>query len=250
MPEEILTLSGLSKTFRTESGEEVQALRNVDLKLSQGEFVVLIGPTGCGKTTLLNIVGGLESHDDGEIRLSASLKEHGRISCVFQHYTLFPWRTVLGNVTFGLEMRNVGKKQRLQTASDLLEKVGLGGFEDTYPHELSGGMRQRAAIAQASAVEPKLLLMDEPFGALDGRTRTALQSMVVELWQGSDVTVLFVTHNIDEAIAVADRVVVMSERPGRAVGEIEIDLPRPRQRTGCDFAHLAARIRDAMVVDG
>lgn len=239
-------LRGIRKTFLSDAGEDVEALAALDLVVREGEFVTLIGATGCGKTTTLNIVGHLETADEGSVRLAEGLRPGENIACVFQHYTLFPWRSVLKNVTFGLHMHGLPRRDRNARARKLLEQVGLSGFENAYPHELSGGMRQRAAIAQALAIEPKLLLMDEPFGALDDSTRKDLQHTLTTLWEQNDITVLFVTHNIDEAIVMGDRVVVFSERPGTIVREFNVELPRPRDRMTRQFTHLFIEIRQSL----
>jgi ABC-type nitrate/sulfonate/bicarbonate transport system ATPase subunit len=212
----------------------------------QGEFVTLVGVTGCGKTTLLNLIAGLDTADEGYLRLGQDLRFGDNIAHVFQHYTLFPWLTTISNVSFGLQMRGVRRSERHHRAAALLARVGLGGFENAYPHELSGGMRQRAAIAQALAIEPKLLLMDEPFGAVDDSTRTELQKMLTNLWQENQTTILFVTHNIDEAIVLGSRVLVFSERPGHIACEFEIDLPRPRDRMTEEFTDVFIQIRTAL----
>jgi NitT/TauT family transport system ATP-binding protein len=206
---------GVGKTYRSDARTEFPALDGVDLTVRKGEFVVLIGPTGCGKTTLLDIVAGLRMPDRGHVRWGEGIRRHTGLAYVFQHYTLFPWRRLLHNVAFGLQMRGVAGHHRQAVARKLLADVGLESFENAYPHELSGGMRQRAAIAQALAIEPSILLMDEPFGALDDATRHDLQQRLVALWQASQRTVLFVTHNIDEAVAMATRIVVLSGPPGK-----------------------------------
>ncbi|HCO92935.1 MAG TPA: nitrate ABC transporter ATP-binding protein [Phycisphaerales bacterium] len=241
-----LELRKVGKVFRSDTGPKLRALENVNLRVLQGEFVTLVGATGCGKTTLLNLIAGLDTADEGNLCLGQGLRFGDNIAHVFQHYTLFPWRTVVSNVSFGLQMRSVPRSERQARAAKLLASVGLEGFEDAYPHELSGGMRQRAAIAQALAIEPKLLLMDEPFGAVDDSTRNELQEMLTNLWQENQATILFVTHNIDEAIVLGDRVLVFSERPGRIAREFKIDLPRPRDRMAKEFTDLFIRIRTAL----
>jgi len=243
-----LEIHSVSKTFHSDSGRKVQALEGVNLLVRQGEFITLVGATGCGKTTLLNLVAGLDTPDDGYLRVGNNLRFGDNVAYVFQHYTLFPWRSALGNVAFGLQMRGVPRKQRKSRASDLLARVGLSGFENAYPYELSGGMRQRAAIAQALAIQPKLLLMDEPFGAVDDSTRSELQQMLTELWQDHLPTILFVTHNIDEAIVLGGRVLVLSERPGKIEHEFKIDLPRPRNRMTKEFTNLFIKIRQLLSV--
>jgi len=241
-----LELCQVGKIFRSDTGAQVKALEDVNLLVHQGEFVTLLGATGCGKTTLLNLIAGLDTADEGSLRLGEGLRFGDNIAHVFQHYTLFPWRTAVANVSFGLQMRGLGRAERQNRAAALLAKVGLKGFENAYPHELSGGMRQRAAIAQALAIEPKLLLMDEPFGAVDDSTRTELQQMLTDLWGENQTTIIFVTHNIDEAIVLGSRVLVFSERPGRIASEFKIELPRPRDRMAKEFTQLFIQIRTAL----
>jgi NitT/TauT family transport system ATP-binding protein len=242
----LLELRGIGKTFRSESGTTVVALRGIDLTIHLGELVTLLGATGCGKTTLLNIIAGITEPDEGQLQVSDNVRVGRNIACVFQHYTLFPWRTTLANVAFGLQMRGVPRRRRRAMASELLGRVGLAGFEHVRPHELSGGMRQRAAIAQALAIDPALLLMDEPFGAVDDSTRSELQQMLIDLWQDRRTTILFVTHNIDEAIFLGSRTVVFGERPGRVVRQFDVDLPRPRDRSVRRFTELFLEVRHAL----
>ncbi len=242
----VLELRKVAKTFQSDTGAKVKALEDVNLRVHQKEFVTLVGATGCGKTTLLNLIAGLDTADEGSLRLGQGLRFGDNIAHVFQHYTLFPWRTAVSNIAFGLQMRGVPRTERHNRAAVLLAKVGLKGFENAYPHELSGGMRQRAAIAQALAIEPKLLLMDEPFGAVDDSTRTELQQMLTDIWQENQITILFVTHNIDEAIVLGSRVLVFSERPGKIAYEFKIDLPRPRDGMTDEFTKLFIQIRTAL----
>lgn len=242
----LLEFAGIGKVYTTESGERVEALDGLDLRIGAGEFVVLLGPTGCGKTTALNLALALDRPDEGTVTLGSALERGLNMPCVFQHYTLFPWRSILHNVAFGLEMRSVPRRERNEHALGLLESVGLAQFADSRPHELSGGMRQRAAIAQALAVEPALLLMDEPFGALDDKTRGELQSTLTELWREQSFATLFVTHSIDEAIMLAGRIVLMTRRPGRIAREFAVDLARPRDPTSPDFVELLIEIREAL----
>ncbi|MBN2181057.1 MAG: ABC transporter ATP-binding protein [Sedimentisphaerales bacterium] len=241
-----IEIRGLGKVFHTDLGTKVRALQNIDLTVHSGEFLTILGATGCGKSTFLNLIAGLDAPDEGSIRLSDGLQFGENIGYVFQHYTLFPWRTVVKNVGFAQQMRGVSKRARKRKTSELLSRVGLAGFENAYPHELSGGMRQRAAIAQALAMKPKLLLMDEPFGAVDDATRGDLQNMITELWQENDMTIVFVTHNIDEAILLGSRILVLSERPGRIAGEFEIDLSRPRDRMNSEFTDIFMEIRRSL----
>jgi NitT/TauT family transport system ATP-binding protein len=241
-----LELCKVGKTFRSDTGANVKALEDVNLRVRQGEFVTLVGATGCGKTTLLNLIAGLDTPDEGSVHLGEGLRFGDNIAHVFQHYTLFPWRTTVSNVSFGLQMRGVRRAKRHSQAASLLDKVGLRDFENAYPHELSGGMRQRAAIAQTLAIEPKLLLMDEPFGAVDDSTRTELQKMLIDLWREDRTTVIFVTHNIDEAILLGSRVLVFSNRPGKVAYEFKVDLPQPRNRVTKEFTELFIQIRHSL----
>ena len=241
-----LEIKHVSKSFRSETGKSIKALENINLTVNKGDFATLLGITGCGKTTLLNLVSGLDTPQKGAIKLSQDLRFGENIAYVFQHYTLLPWRSVLKNVTFGLQMRSVPRNVRKNKAYKLLAKVGLTGFEDAYPYELSGGMRQRAAIAQALAIEPDLLLMDEPFGALDNTTRTELQQMLIDLWLENHMTVLFVTHNIDEAIVLGNRILIFSQRPGRISHEFKVDLPRPRDKISTEFTNFFIKVRKAL----
>jgi len=209
----------------------VTALASVSLTVADGEFVALLGPSGCGKSSLLRIVAELLRPTAGSVRIySTSDKDNGRpkTALVFQEYALFPWRTVLDNVVFSLEMRGILKAERLDRARNVLARVGLQSFAGAYPHQLSGGMRQRVGIARALAAEPEVLLMDEPFGALDAQTRTILQEELLRVWESERKTVLYVTHSIDEAVYMSDRVVLLSARPGRIKAEYTVELPRPR----------------------
>jgi len=241
-----LELKGVSKTFSSDAGTKVRALENVNLLVRESEFITVVGATGCGKTTLLNLIAGLDTPDDGYLHLNDALRFGYNMAYVFQHYTLFPWRNAVANVSFGLQMHGIRRRKRKEKAFQLLSRVGLSDFKNAYPHELSGGMRQRAAIAQALAIQPKLLLMDEPFGALDDSTRTELQQMLTELWQDNLPTILFVTHNIDEAIVLGDKVLVFSDRPGKIIREFKVDLPRPRNRMTKEFTNLFMQIRQSL----
>jgi len=240
-----LDARGLVKTFHTRGGR-LAALGPIDLQVRDGEFICIVGPSGCGKTTLLNMVAGLDRPDAGEI-LSAGAPITGpgpdRL-VLFQELGLFPWLTVLGNVEFGLRLRGVARKTRREAAQRYLKMVHLGGFEHASVHELSGGMKQRAALARALAMEPRMLLMDEPFGALDAQTRDMLHHELQQLWSETRKTVFFVTHNVYEAACLGDRVITLTKRPGRIKGEFSIDLPRPRRIENPQVTTLAARIRD------
>jgi NitT/TauT family transport system ATP-binding protein len=243
-----LQISGISKVFLTPQNREVAALKDVDLLIKGGEFVSLIGPTGCGKTTLLRIVAGLETPTSGDISLDGlPVDDLHRISTlVFQQYSLFPWYNVLENIAFPMEMKRVSKSDRVHKARELIELVGLLGFEKAQPYELSGGMQQRVAIARALAYDPEVLLMDEPFGALDERTRHRLQGVLLDIWEKKRKTILFVTHNIDEAIYLADRIVMMATEPGKIVEDLRIPLLRPRNRLDENFVQLHVKIRNTL----
>jgi len=205
-------------------------LDDLSLAVADLEFVAIVGPSGCGKSTFLRIVDGLVPPDSGTIRLNGAVVNgpgHGR-GMVFQSFDLFPWRTAIGNVEFGLEMKNLPRAERRDRARHWIELVGLQGFENSYPHELSGGMQQRVGIARALAIEPEVLLMDEPFGALDVQTRDLLQDELLAIWQRERKTVLFVTHSIEEAIYLADRVLIFTPRPARIERVVDIPFGRPR----------------------
>ncbi len=226
----LLAVRDVSKTFAVTSGAAVKALDGVSLDVHQGEFVAVIGPSGCGKTTLFGVIGGLVADFDGEVLIAGQPVRggHSDIGMVFQEESTFPWRTTLQNVMFPLEIAGMAKKEREERARHFVRLVGLDGFEDRYPAELSGGMKQRTAIARTLAYEPKILLMDEPFGALDEQTRMLLGDKILQIWRELEQTTLLITHNITEAVQLADRVVVMTFRPGRIKETITIDLPRPR----------------------
>jgi len=209
----------------------VTALKDINLEIADGEFLVVVGLSGCGKTTLLNILAGFIKPTAGEILLDgAPIAQAGLMNrgVVFQEYALFPWRTALQNVEFGLEMKGVDRKKRREIALKYLDLVHLTKFTGIYPHHLSGGMKQRVAVARAYAYEPEFMLMDEPFGALDAQTRESLQALTVEVWQKTRKTIFYVTHNIGEAVYLADRIIVLTGQPGRIHREIRVDLPRPR----------------------
>ncbi len=238
-----LTLKNITKTF-----DGFVALENITFTVKEGEFVCIVGPSGCGKTTLLRIIAGLEEPTKGEILLDGEpLSHHERdIGFVFQEYGLFPWRNVLRNVEFGLEIRGIPKEERTRIAKKYIEMVGLSKFERNYPHELSGGMKQRVGIARALAVNPKLLLMDEPFGALDAQMRNILQEELANLWMKEKKTVLYVTHNVDEAIFLGDRILLMTASPGRIKEDITLELPRPRDRASPEATALRKRILETL----
>ncbi len=225
-----LRCRGVSKVWAAGTPRAVSALADVDLEVAAGEFVVLIGPSGCGKSTLLSLVAGLEDATSGELEHAGRpLGPAGPDRCmIFQEASLYPWLSVADNVTFGPRLRGMPKAERHDLAARLLRSVGLAHAVDQRPAELSGGMRQRVAIARALAMNPQILLMDEPFAALDVQTRAKLQDYVIDIWRESGASVLFVTHHIDEAIALADRIVVFTAAPGRIKEIVPVDLPRPR----------------------
>jgi NitT/TauT family transport system ATP-binding protein len=230
MSETVVEARDVTIRYTSKNNSSVLAVDGLNLSIERGEFVTIVGSSGCGKTSFLYAIDGLLPIHGGEIRVHGGVVNGpGRDrAVVFQEFALLPWRSVLDNIAFGLEIRKVGKAERHAKARELVDLVGLNGFEDRFPHELSGGMRQRVGIARALAIEPDILLMDEPFGALDAQTRESMQEELLQIWQKTGKTVVFVTHDIDEAIYLADRVVVMRARPGRIREILPVDLPRPR----------------------
>jgi NitT/TauT family transport system ATP-binding protein len=220
----------LTLSFRPKNREPVTALTDFSLSVAQGEFVSVVGPSGCGKSTFLNILLGLIKHDRGTLEFNGRpITGPGQErAMVFQEFGLLPWRTATANIELGLELKGTPAAERAQRAAELIKLVGLNGFESHYPHELSGGMKQRVGLARALATEPQVLLMDEPFAALDAQTRDLMQTELLQIWERTKKTVLFVTHSIEEAAYLSDRVVVMTARPGRTKDILKIDLPRPR----------------------
>ena len=242
-----LTIRGVAKRFTQPDGTEVRALEAVTLSIAAGELVTLVGPSGCGKSTLLRLLAGLDLPTAGELRvgdepIAAPSAERG---LVFQDPNLFPWLTVRRNIQAGLVARGLLRQQRHEVEF-FLRLVGLEGFADVYPHQLSGGMAQRVALARALVNHPKVLLLDEPLGALDAFTRMRMQDEVLRLWRARGTTMLIVTHDIDEAIYMSDRIVVMTPRPGRVERIIDVPLPRPRQRNSPDFLALRAEILEEL----
>lgn len=238
-------------TFRPKNRDPVTALQGLDLEVTQGEFLSLVGPSGCGKSTFLNILLGLLKPDSGEIRLDGKkITGPGQErAMVFQEFGLLPWRTVQANVELGLELKGVALPARRQRALELIRMVGLNNFEQHYPHELSGGMKQRVGLARALATDPDVLLMDEPFASLDAQTRDIMQMELLQIWDRAKKTVLFVTHSIEEAAYLSDRVVIMTARPGRTKSTIKINLPRPRDyemRLSAEFNDIKAKIWDTL----
>lgn len=229
----LISVRRLAKTFEDTTGDtggSVEAIRQLDFEVKQGEFVGIIGPSGCGKSTLLDILGGLEKATRGEVIIEGQrvAEPHPKVAMVFQLMSVFPWRTAVQNVEFGLELRGVDPKARRAKVLEVIRLVGLTGFEQKYPSQLSGGMNQRLAIARALALDPDILLMDEPFGSLDEQTRFLMGLELLRIWEATRKTILFVTHSIAEAIQLSDRVLVMSMRPSVIREEVSVRLPRPR----------------------
>ena len=249
MSQAILTVRGVERRF-----DQTLALQATDLDVAENDFITILGPSGCGKSTLLRIVAGLDRQTAGEVmlegrRIDGPGADRGM---VFQSYTLFPWLNVRDNVCFGLRERGLGRAEQLETANAFLNKVGLRGFEHHYPKQLSGGMQQRVAIARALANGPRMLLMDEPFGALDHQTRELMQELLLGIWEAEKKTVLFVTHDIDEAVFMGSRVVVMSARPGRIKLDRAVSLPHPRHysvKTTPAFMELKAELTEQVRVE-
>lgn len=229
--------------------QKVLAIQDVDFAVQQNEFCVIVGPSGCGKSTLLYLVAGFEKPTSGEILLNGRRIEGPGPDrgFVFQEFALYPWKTVLGNVSFGLEIQGVEKKEARRRAEEYVKIIGLSGFENAYPHTLSGGMKQRVGIARALAYDPEILLMDEPFGSLDAQTKKLMQTELLRVWAKTRKTVLYVTHSVVEATYLADRVVVLTARPSKVKGIVEVDLPRPRSYT--DDQYLDARERILGLLD-
>jgi len=249
-----IEIKGINRTFQTRGrGEgngpkEFVALKDFNLKVNKGEFVAIVGPSGCGKSTLLDILAGLAKPTSGEIlidgkKITGPALDRG---IVLQGYALFPWRTVRQNVEFGLEIKKIPKKERKETSARFINLVGLDGFADHFPHELSGGMKQRVAIARALAYDPEVLLMDEPFAAVDAQTRETLQDELLRIWEETGKTIVFVTHSIEEAVFLADRVAVLATNPGSVKEVLDIDLPRPRHnsdiRSSAEFGWVRHKV--------
>ena len=246
-----LSIEGVTRTFppARKGAAPTLALQPITLQVADNDFISILGPSGCGKSTLLRIVAGLDRATEGRVLLDGDevARPGPDRGMVFQSYTLFPWLTVIDNIAFGLRERGMPERERAKIAQEWCARVGLTGFERHYPKQLSGGMQQRTAIARVLANDPKIMLLDEPFGALDNQTRSLMQEMLLEIWQRDTKTVLFVTHDIEESIFLASRVVVMSARPGRVKADVAVDLPYPRHytiKTSPEFSVLKARLTE------
>lgn len=246
----MITLENVSKSFK-QKGKPEEVLQNINLELEQGEFLCIVGPSGCGKTTLLRMIAGLDFPTQGKVmengtEITGPSRERGY---VFQQYSLFPWLTVLENVNFGLEVMGMDKEERNFKSGEYLELVGLSPYMNSYPGQLSGGMKQRVAIARSLVTDPQVLLLDEPFSALDVQTRHKLQEELVRIWKEEQKSVIFVTHNVDEAVFLGDRVVVLSHHPGTIISIFTINLDRIRDRLSPEFLNLKKRITSLLDVE-
>jgi len=240
-----IVLTNLEKTFTVADGA-ITALDKISLTIDRGEFCVIVGPSGCGKTTLLRILAGLDTATGGKMEIFPASSDRPINSMVFQEQSVFPWMTVKENVEYGLKMRNVLKQQRSELANYYIQKIGLEHFAKAYPHQLSGGMKQRVSVARAFANDPEILLMDEPFGSLDEQNRMILQQELLKIWEQTKKTTVFITHSIDEALCLGDRIVIMTAHPGKIKTTIAVDLPRPREiaeiRTTIHYNELYQKI--------
>tara|TARA_A100001037_G_scaffold280268_1_gene282883 strand:+ start:1387 stop:2199 length:813 start_codon:yes stop_codon:yes gene_type:complete len=247
-----LSIQNLDMVYKVDESisrkRHITALDDVSLDIKSSEFVSLLGPSGCGKSTLLMIAGGLYQQTGGKISMDGQeITEPGfNRGIVFQDFAIFPWLTVSANIRFGMRMKGIPREEQNETITKLLNLVELKGFENIYPYRLSGGMKQRVGIARALAFDPELMLMDEPFGALDAQTRASLQRLLVQVWMETQKTILFVTHSVREAAYLSDRIVVMSPRPGKIADEIVVDLPRPRSVLSVEFLDLEKRIAESL----
>lgn len=232
-----ISIEGVSKIYELKDKSNSVALEKVDLSIEEGKFICLLGPSGCGKTTLLNMIAGFDKPSTGAIKINGNDVSQPSIDriAIFQNFGLLPWRTVIKNVELGLESKRFDEKKRREIAEGYLELVGLSNYKDHHPHQLSGGMQQRIAIARALAVDPEILFMDEPFGALDAMTRMTMQDEIEKIWQEKKKTIIFVTHDIEEAVFLADRIVIMTAGPGKVKKIIDVPLARKRDRTSPGF---------------
>ena len=242
-----IEIKNINKSFDGR-GKNLSVLENINLEINDGELICLLGPSGCGKTTLLRLIAGLDQPTSGEIVANGELveKPSGDRAVIFQQYSLFPWLTVLQNVTFGLEISGGSKEENIQAAERYLKSVGLLEFKDSYPHELSGGMKQRVAIIRSLLNHSPILLMDEPFSALDMQNRHKLQEQLIGVWKRFENTIVFVTHDVDEAVFLADKIVLLDKNPGKIAEVISVDLERPRKRDSLEFLKIQESIVDKL----
>ena len=241
-----LEIRDLNQSFAKDDGSRLIVLDHITFDVKDKEFVCILGSSGCGKTTLLRMIAGLDTAESGSIVLDGDeiRGTSPKVGMVFQEYSLFPWRTVIDNIAFGLEMQGMKKDERYRIAERYLNLVNLTQFRESFPNELSGGMRQRVAVARALALDPVLLLMDEPFGALDAQTRNMLQQELLEIQKTTKKTIIFITHSVDEAVYLSDRIIVLTPRPGRVCRIFPVDLSRPRDRTNPEFAQVRREVLD------
>lgn len=245
-----LVLKNITHYYQSKNGESIHAINNVDLSVRKGEFLAIVGSSGCGKSTLLNIMCGMLKPTEGEVLIDGKLLHFGKhkIGYISQMDTLLPWRKIIDNIAIGLEIRGENKKHRIELAKELMQTSGLAGFEEKYPYELSGGMRKRAIIMRALAQDPDVIFMDEPFGPLDVFTRELLQDEILNIWEKRKNTIVYITHDISEAITLADRIILMSYRPSSIKSEYIVDLPRPRNniesKSSSQFIELEKQIWD------
>jgi ABC-type nitrate/sulfonate/bicarbonate transport system ATPase subunit len=247
----LISIQDVDKIFVSERGHRVHALSKTWIEVAEKDFICIVGPSGCGKSTLLRIIAGLEQATSGQVLYKGQVQNqpHPEIGMVFQQYSLLPWRTVEQNIVLGLEFERGSAQKKKEAAERYLELINMKQFRHAYPYELSGGMQQRVAIARALANDPQVLLMDEPFGALDAHTRILMQRELLRIWEKNMKTVLFVTHSVDEAIYLADRILVMSARPGQVKEIIDVDMPRPRTRSNPRYGELSEYILDMLEAD-
>jgi len=243
-----IEIKNLSKTFKTKGNLKVAALENINFSVEENDFISIIGPSGCGKSTLLRIIASLEKATCGTViyRDSELDEPSSDIGMVFQNYSLLQWRTVIDNIAIGLEFKNIKKKERREKSKEYLKLINMENFEKAYPYELSGGMQQRVAIARALVTNPDVLLMDEPFGALDAHTRIILQEELLKIWEKNKKTILFVTHSVDEAIYLSDKIIVMGKNPGKIKEIINVDMARPRKRANPEYGKLTDKLLDML----
>lgn len=241
---DFIKINNVEKVFNTEKGNNLKALDKINLSIKENEFVCILGPSGCGKSTLLRIIAGLDYASSGEVLFKGNVhtKACKEIGMVFQNYSLMPWLNVIDNIGLGLNFSKISKKQRQELSMEYLDMIGMKDFAKAMPHELSGGMQQRVAIARSLANDPDVLLMDEPFGALDAYTRIVLQKELLRIWENHKKTILFVTHSVDEAVFLADRIILMDTKPGKIKKEIFIDMDRIRDRANPKYAKLMAEL--------